>query len=391
MVRLLRRVTLALTVFVIGLLLAGWAAVRVIATRVLGDSTEPVRQKVVADWAAHADRLEQDLRLAVGALQERGPSLATPPALGCHLVWQGAAAAVKQHRDACDVKDPTFPADLAHRLATLPDGALAEPGFELPPTELSWLAELRGHEDWSDPTGTPLAHFDVDARTGPPPALAPSVVLDQVLAQATTRLIVGRRAADATAPADVQALGFALLSRPVLADQLAGLAVLERARDFARVTGTAPGGPTDAQLAAMRSTVIAGSQLWSPWVPREHRARFLPSAPAAVRCAAALEAASTLELGAALVENYPDWTSELAAWRADGCRVAVVTRALEARRQVGDERFFDALVRLSLFERGALTESALRALAPRSPLVRRAALESALSLAAVRPFPEAPR
>ncbi|MFZ5444528.1 MAG: hypothetical protein ACOZQL_31335 [Myxococcota bacterium] len=389
MPRLLRRFTLVFLVFALGLALAAWLAVRVIATRIIEDSARPVREKLVADWDQHGATLAPTVALASSVLAARGAAEPMPVAVACHLSWTGAAAAVQTHRARCDVKDPGLPADVMHQLATLSQAQLTEPALTLPEVDLAWLALVPGHEDWSSPAGTPLEHVDVDPRTGPPPAIWPSVALEQTLAVATTRLVGGARAGDVAAMTEVTSLGFALLSRPLIADQLVGLAVLERARAFADATG-ASGAPTTEQLAALRTTAIAGSQLWSPWVPAAQRA-LLAQLPPASRCAAAIEALSTLELGQALVENYPDWARELAAWRPGGCHLELVTRALEARRTVADERFFDAVVRGALLERGSLSESVVRWLFPRSALVRRAALESVLSVSAVRPFAEAPR
>ena len=390
MPRLLKRLTLAFAVLALGLALAGWIAVRVLARNVMSSNTEPVRNQLVADWAKHADELDANLAAASAWSTQGEP---TPPAAGCQLTWLGASAAVQQHLARCQQEGAPGPIDepTLGALEALGDQLLlreaAAPPFE---RDLAWMTSLHGHDDWSQVTFTPFEFFDVDPASG---SLmdAPTLALRQVRGLALGRLLTGQRTGTlAAAVDDVTALGRALLGRPFVLDQLTGVAVLDRLRATLDAAGQPGLGPSTAEVKALRGARLASAFLWHPWVPKAQRDRFLGKLAPASRCAAASEALLVLEVGPPLAENYPEFVADFAAWRKSSpCTSAFVNRALDARATL-PEGSWKPLLRsvefISRADQGEVASALLVRAIGASPVARHAAIEVVFSVMVARPF-----
>ena len=333
MPRIFKRLTLAFAVLSLGTLLAGFLALLWLAHQVRTNETEPVRRQLVADWGKNADALEQNLTAAAAW---NTPSAATPPELGCQLKWTGESLPVARHLARCH--DAPEALDFA-LLATLeaPRAQLLLKADTLPVVErdLTWMARLRGHDDWSAAAGTPFEFLDVNGSFMEAPALS----MRHVRALAMLRLLEGQRAG-ALGPAveDVTALARALVGRPFVLDQLIGVAVLDHTRAVLDAAGHPELGTKREELAALRSARLASAFLWHPWVPRAMRERFLPKLAPASRCAAAAESLLVLEVGPPLQENYPEFAADFAAWKkTKPCSSELVELALDAREHLPDE------------------------------------------------------
>jgi hypothetical protein len=389
MPRLLKRLSLVFALLAVGLFVAGWITLRVIATNVMTDDTGQVRAKLVADWATNADALEASLG-QVSSWNTVGGR--TPPATGCQLRWAGESEAVKKHLARCTGAPGPIDEQTLGVLDAMAEQLLVKEA-DAPKLErdLGWMAALQGHDDWSQVEGTPFEFFDVD------PAVvsasdAPLLALRQVRGLALLRLLSGQRSgAMEAAVTDVVALAKALLGRPFLSDQLIGLAVLERTRAVLDAAGQQALGPPVAELQALRSSRLASALLWHPWVPRAQRDRFLPKLPAASRCAAAGELLPVLEVGPTLAENYPDFVAELDEWKkAKPCGSDFVVRGLEARTHL-PAGSWKHLLRTTEFitraEQGDVGPSLLVKIIDASPLGRQAVTEVIFSVTVARPFP----
>lgn len=385
MPRLLKRFTLAFAVLSVGLLLAAFIALRVVATNLIKDDTEPVRAQLVADWAKNADALEAQLG-AVNAWST--PSGTTPPETGCQLRWAGESDAVQKHLARCAAAQGPIAEETLAALDALKDQLLVE--AERAPVEerdFGWMSVLHGKDDWSQVTGTPLEFFDVHDSA----AEAPTLALRQVRGLGLLRLLQGQRtgALDAAA-SDVTALGRSMLGRPFLLDQLVGIALLERARAVLSAAGRSDLALDEKTLQNLRGARLASAMLWHPWVPKAQRERFLPKLTAASRCAAASEALLTLEIGPPLSENYPEFASDLAAWKKTSpCSSEFITTALAARDWM-PEGSWKRLLRMGDFvqraERNEFFASLLVRAIESSALGRRAVTELILSVTVAKPF-----
>jgi hypothetical protein len=393
MPRLLKRLSLVFALLAVGLFVAGWITLRVIATNVMTDDTEKVRAKLVADWAKNADALEANLG-QVTAWNVVGGR--TPPETGCQLRWAGESAAVKKHLARCTGAPGPIDEQTLSALDALADQLLVKeaqaPKLE---RELSWMAALNGNDDWSQVEGTPFEFFDVD------PAVlsatdAPLLALRQVRGLGLLRLLAGQRSGTLEAAVtDVEALARALLGRPFLADQLIGVVVLERTRAVLDAAGQQTLGPPLAQVQALRGSRLASALLWHPWVPKAQRDRFLPRLPAASRCAAASELLPVLEAGPPLAENYPGFVEELDGWKKTRpCDSDFVIRALDARAHLPAGSWKHLLGSTDFIkgaEQGELGPSLLVKIIESSPLGRHAVTEVAFSVMLARPFPPEPQ
>ncbi|MDP1829985.1 MAG: hypothetical protein Q8L48_42375 [Archangium sp.] len=385
MPRILKRLSLAFAVLAVGFVIAGWIALRVLASNVLSTDTEPVRLQLVADWAKHADGLEAWLAAVTSWSTPSGP---TPVATGCQLRWTGESAAVRQHLARCG----DAPGPLDEQTLVALDG-LAEQllvkAAEAPTLErdLSWMAGLHGQDDWSDVTGTPFEFVEAGSSLMD----APSLALRQVRGLALLRLLQGQRAGALDAAVDdVTAFARALLGRPFVLDQLVGVAVLDRMRAVLDGAGQPDLGPGAAEVQALRGARLASAFLWHPWVPKVQRERFLPKLAVASRCAAASEALLVLEVGPPLAENYPQFVEDFTAWRkTNPCPSAFVNRALDARATL-PEGSWKQLLRSAEFvnraEQGDFVSTLLVKTIESSALGRRAATEAIFSVTAARPF-----
>ena len=386
MPRLLKRLTLAFAVLALGLMLSGFIALRVLASKVINDDTEPVRAQLVADWEKNAALLEANLK-AVSSWST--PSAPTPPELGCYLRWAGDSPAVQQHLARC--KDAPGPIDEQTLAAveTLGDQLLVKEA-EAPTLErnFEWMSSLHGQDDWSQVAGTPYEFFSPEGST----LEAPGLALRQVRGLASLRLLAGHRAGDLdSAVNDVTALSRALLGRPFVIDQLVGVAVLTRTRAVLDAVGQQELGPRTEAVQALRGSRLASAFLWHPWVPRAQRQRFLTQLPAASRCAAAGEALLVLEVGPPLKENYPEFVEDFAAWRkTNPCTSDFINRALDARATM-PEGSWKGLLRTAEFisraERGETGSALIVKAIESSSLGRRAATEVIFSVMVAKPFP----
>ncbi len=388
MPRLLRRLSIAFAVLAAGLVLAGWVAMRVIATNVLEKQTEPVKQQLVADWNAHADGYERDLlaSAAWGVLAER-----TPAAIGCELRWQGEPKALKAHLARCGERGAPVPADVLETLHTLGDDVVRKT-TEAPMVErdFGWMAQLHGHDDWSQADGTPLEFVELDPAKGGTVLDVPVLDVVQVRALASLRLLAGVRAGDpAGAAADVSALARALLGRPVVIDQLVGITLLEHLRAQLASIERLDLAPREEEVKALRGSRLASAMIWHPWVPSALRARFLSRLPPASRCTAAGEVMLLLELGEPVAENYPTFLTDFAAWREGACTSDFINRGLALRTSMPKGSWQRAVQAAPVLERSALGPSLVVRAAESSPLVRRAALETLFTVMVARPFPPA--
>lgn len=388
MPRLLKRLIIAFAVFSSGLVLAGFIGLRVLASNVMKRDTEPVRDQLVADWAKHADTLDTQL---AAATSWSTPSAPTPPELGCQLRWTGESAPVQHHLERC--KDAPGPIDeqTLGALEKLGDQLLVEQAKA--PTlarDFGWMAQLHGHDDWSQVTGTPLEFFPPES----PIIDAPVLAVRQVRGLALLRLLDGHRqgALDA-AVADVTALARALLGRPFLMDQLVGVAILDRTRAVLAAVDQQDLGPTAKTAEALRGARLASALLWHPWVPRAQRERFLGKLAPPSRCAAASEALVLLEVGDPLQENYPEFVADFTAWRkSNPCSSSFVNQALDLRASMPEGSWKKLLQ--SQFavqaEQGDFFPALLMKTVEGTALGRRAATEVILSVTLARPFSPPP-
>lgn len=383
---LFKRVTLAFALLAVGGLIALWVGQRAIATNVMKDQTAPIREKYVADWEAHADAFQKNLELTAAWLP---PGARTPPSLGCQVPWAGDGAAVQRHRERCAPRARIDPG-LLETLEGLDGALLTSADAPKVDDDLSFLAELRGHDDWLGEDGTPLEFFDADVAHL---SALDVPVLDarQVKALAARRLLSGlQRGALEDAAKDVTALGRALLGRPVLLDQLLGVEVLRLARRELVAAGQPDLAPPEDVIEALRQTRLAASLLWHPWTPDALRGRFSPSLPAASRCAASGEGAIHEELGAALEAFYRPYLDSLRALRVQyPCASDFTARLVAARAHVPDDATKRLLRATELLSTDELRNALLLRSADSSELVRKAAVESYFAVTLARPFPEA--
>lgn len=382
MPRILKRLTLVFAVLALGLLLAGFLALLWLAHSVRTDQTEPVRKQLVADWEKNADALEQHLLAAAPWSTTTAP---TPPELGCQLRWTGESVPVARHLARC--QDVSPPLDFA-LLATLeqPGAQLLVKADTLPVVErdLSWMARLRGHDDWSAAEGTPFEFFDVNGTFMEAPALS----MRHVRALAMLRLLEGQRtgALDA-AVEDVVALARALLGRPFVLDQLIGVAVLDAARAALDAAGHPDLGPKRPELQALRAARLASAFLWHPWVPKAQRERFLPKLAPASRCAAASETLLLLEVGAPLQENYPQFVADLAAWtQTKPCQSELVQQAVAARAALPEGSWQHLLGSAGFAAKDEASSRLLVQLIEGTSLGRATVTELIFSVMVARPF-----
>lgn len=389
MPRLLKRLSLAFAVLALGLLLAGFFALLWLAHSVRENETEPVRRQLVADWEKNADALEQHLTASAAWSPPGAP---VPPALGCQLKWTGESVPVARHLARCQeapgaLDDATLDAleSLGAQLLVKADSA---------PTvarDLTWMSQLRGHDDWSSAAGTPFEFFDVNGSFMEAPALA----LEQVRALGLLRLLEGQRTgALEGAVEDVTAFSRALLGRPFVLDQLVGVAVLQRTRAVLDAAGHPELGAKSAELDALRAARLASAFLWHPWVPKAQRERFLPRLAPASRCAAASESLLTLEVGAPLQENYPEFVADLAAWRkTQPCSSEFVQQALEARATLPEGSWQHLLGSSGVASGDGVASRSLLRLLEGTTLGRATVTELIFSVMVARPFaaPQEPR
>lgn len=390
MPRLFKRLTLAFAVLALGLILAAFIGLRVFATRVMADDTEPVRQQLVADWEKNADALDAQL---AAVTSWNTPSEPTPPEVGCQLRWTGESPAVHQHLARCADAPPPIDEQTLGALDSLKEQLLVRQA-EAPRLErdFGWMASLHGHDDWSQVKGTPLEFFDVHEAT----IDAPSLALRQVRALALLRLLQGQREdkLDAAA-ADVVAFARALLGRPFVLDQLIGVAILDRSRAVLDAAGREDLGPSAKVIQSLRGSRLASAMLWHPWAPKAQRERFLGKLAPASRCAAATEALLVLELGPLLQENYPEFAAELAAWRkTNPCPSDFVNQSFDARATMPEgswKRLMHGAEFVSRAEQGSVVSALLVKAIESSALGRRAVTEFILSITTAKPFPPAPQ
>jgi hypothetical protein len=380
MPRLLRRLSIAFAVLALGLVISGWIAVRVIATNVIEKQAEPVHHQLVADWAAHADALEKDLVTAAPWGVTTAP---TPTSLGCELRWVNPPAA---HVARCKEHGAALPPEVLEQLEKLGDDVLGKAN-EAPTVErdLSWMTELRGHDDWNLAAGTPQEFVDVD------PAKSASMDFPVIEgrhldALSTLRLLQGVRSnALEEAVTDVLALHRAVLNRPALVDQLTGLTGLQHVRlQLAALDRTALA-PNEDELRALLASRLAAALLWHPWVPKAQRTRFLALLAPASRCAATAEVLTLLELGTPLSESYGDFTADLFAWQPGTCGSDFVERAFTARKTMSPDAWEHAM-RAANEDPGGISPSVAITVGRSSQLVRKAMLETLITLLVVRPF-----
>jgi hypothetical protein len=369
MLTVIRRLALVFATLALGLAIAAWAGVRAIATRVLAERVGPVEQALIFDWETHADLLERQLNQASPWATA---SEHTPTELGCQLKWTGHPLALSHHAARCKntLLTPEQLADL--------EGAARD-------FDVSWLAAFRGHDDFATSEGTPVEFFELDPAMGSQATDFPSV--DAAYAQAVARLRLAQGQRQHTlegAAEDVTAFARALLHRPTLSEQLAGVMVLERLADQAPALA-----PSVDVIGALKDSRLALALLWHPWVPHAQRTRFLPKLSPSSKCAAVMELLPMLELGPPLAEVAPDFIIELDAWRGKGCEVPAVARALELRRRMPDDawpRAFRASGVLNTDDPKALGPAlALQAMKVNA-LARKAAVESVLTVMTVKPF-----
>ncbi len=382
--KLFKRLTFLFALMAVGGLAALWAGMRAIATRVLEDQTAPVRAKYVTDWTTHADAFERDLKTAAAWVPAGD---AAPTDLGCHVPFAGDAPAVQQHRARCPKLDLPDGSAL-DALEALGGALLTTEGAPLISDDFSWLAALRGHTDWSAQVGTPLEFFDVDPSHGSTLDV-PVVDARQVRGLVARRLLQGRqREVLGAATEDVTALGLALLSRPVLLDQLVGVSVLQQlATELAAGGQQALAPPADA-LEALRNSRVAAALLWHPWTPASARARFTALLPAPSRCAASGEAATHEELGAMLREYDAAYVDALRAARVQSpCTSDFTARLVAARADVPPEVARRLLRSTELFAGDELRTAVMWRAADASAYVRRAAVETYFTLSLAKPFP----
>jgi hypothetical protein len=385
MPRILKRLSLVFAVLALGLVLAAFITLRVLATRVIADDTEPVRAQLTADWAKNADALEAQLT-ASAAWNE--PGAPTPPELGCQLRWTGESAAVKQHLARCAAAPEPIDPQILAAFDDLDEQLLVREA-DAPKLErdFGWMAQLQGHDDWRQVTGTPHEFIDPHEAATELPVLA----LRQVRGLALLRLLQGQRSAQLEgAVADVTALARALLNRPFVIDQLVGVAILDRTRALLDAAGHPELGVDEKTVTALRGSRLASAMLWHPWVPRAQRTRFLPQLSAASRCAAASEPLVVLELGTLLEEQYPEFTSDFAAWKGTApCTSTFVTQALEARANM-PEGSWKLLLPSTQFvaraEQGEFFPSLLVRVMESTKLGHKAVTELVLSVTTARPF-----
>lgn len=386
-----RRLTFAFAALALGLVGSLWVTLRIVATHIVEDKTTPVRQQLRADWENNEARFLQALQ-ATEVWASGGE--ATPPDLGCQLTWVPAEhPAVVAHRARCKDGPSTMDPALAKALDTLGEQALAkEAELAAVSLDLSWMTALRGHADWSDATGTPYELVDAKRETSVLdwPLLDPHAVRQL----AALRLVAGQRAgALAEGVEDVTALSRALLGRPSLPEQLAGVAVLRQLRAQLDAAGHPELGPAKDFVADLRVSRLAAAQLWHPWLPAAQRERLLAKVPQASRCAAAADALLYGELGEPFRQVYPGHVEALHAWRGAACPSAALQRAWEDRRADAPERWQRLLTGGELLA-GDLAgpwPGILSRLVERDSAARRAAIEVLLAVVTSRPFPpEAP-
>ncbi len=384
MPRLFKRLTLAFAVLALGILLAGFLALLWLAHQVRTNQTEPVRQQLVADWERNADAFEKNLTTAASW---NTPGERTPPELGCQLRWAGDSSPVLQHLARCGATQP-LDDDTLGALEALGDKLLTQAQTApLPERDLSWMAQLRGHDDWSSVEGTPFEFFDVNGSF----IDAPVISVKQVRALALVRLLQGQRSG-ALEPAveDVTAFARALLGRPFVLDQLVGVAVLERTRAALDAAGHPELGTRSAEIVALRGARLAAAFLWHPWVPKAQRERFLPKLAPASRCAAAAEDLLVLEIGPPLQENYPGFLADFRAWKATRpCTSDFITRALDAREHLPEASWQRLLGTPALpggLSRDDISSRLLLELVENTALGRATITELIFSVTLARPF-----
>ncbi len=332
MPRILKRLSLAFAVLALGLLLSGFLALVWLAHSVRTNQAEPVRRQLVADWEENADAFDAHLTAAAAWSTLGAP---TPPGLGCHLRWTGESPPVLHHLERCKDAPAPLDDDTLAALETLgPQLLVKADAAPVVARDLSWMAQLRGHDDWSAAAGTPFEFFDVNGSFMEAPALS----FTQVRGLALLRLLDGQRTgALEAAVEDVTAFARALLGRPFVLDQLVGVAVLERTRAALDAAGHPELGTKSAELEALRAARLASAFLWHPWVPKAQRERFLPKLAPASRCAAAAQTLLVLEVGPPVQENYPEFTADFSAWRKTRpCPGELLGRALDAREHLPD-------------------------------------------------------
>lgn len=385
---MLKRLPLFFAALTVGLACAGWLTLRVLAGRVIDKNTEPVRRQLVADWERHAEQLEGDLALTKGwsELQE-----ATPPGLGCQLPWRGEARSVHLHVERCEgAPRPLDDADVS-ALKALGDQLLVKAAeAPAPARDLSWMAALRGHDDWTMAAGTPNEFLDptFQRSTAVP---SPQVDGDQVQALARLRLLQGERAGALEAAVDdVTALARALLGRPFLADQHQGLELLKLQRRLLDAASRPSLGTPPGELAALERARLASAMLWHPWAPELTRERFLSRLHAASRCAAIGEALEVLDAGPLLAEQYPDYAADFAAWQQSAaCRSDALARMVAARKTLPERSWRRLLPTAGLVERaegGDLLPAFLLWSVESMGSGRKAMMEVISSVTAARPF-----
>jgi hypothetical protein len=385
---MLKRLPLFFAALTLGLAFAGWVTLRVLAGRVLDRNTEPVRRMLVADWERHAEQLENDLALTRDWSELHDT---TPPALGCQLQWRGEARSIHVHLERCaGAPGPLGDADVS-ALKALGDQLLVKAAeAPAPARDLSWMASLRGHDDWTMAAGTPNEFLDptFQRSTAVP---QPQVDGDQLEALARLRLAQGQRAGALEAAVDdVTALARALLGRPFFADQHQGLDLLALQRRVLDGAGRTSLGTPPGELAALQRARLASAMLWHPWAPKLTRERFLARLHAASRCAAIGEALEALDAGPLLAEQYPDFTADFAAWQQSAaCRSDALARMVAARRSLPEHSWRRLLPTTELVERaerGEVLPAFLLWSVESMASGRKAMMEVILSVTAARPF-----
>jgi hypothetical protein len=260
-----------------------------------------------------------------------------PGWLGCRVGWAGGTGATRVQPSPCPAGDALPPA-LVQRLTTLREDALTQrQALGRLDIDVSWMAALSGHDDWTTATGTPLA-----ARAGEPTSLkeGPAPRCQDVNALVMVRLI---RAVDdgdvAAGVRDVEALLRAVGGLPMLmaTDCSSGGAwfahsSLKRAGLDADTAGLV-------ELAQRRGVERrrVAAMVWHPWVDRAVREKVLERLTPFERCLAAIDGAAAIEYGALLDERYPGHRDAFEGWLRGprGCSTPL-TEDFAARSRAGN-------------------------------------------------------